>query len=112
MHDLLGGLANAVHLLADGSGAGSGDTAVKAAVIGAGALIIATAITAFASTFQRTRPVPQPEPEPDPPLVAELRRRAVSAEGRASRAEVRIDQLEAFCWDNNINPHSGEMIIR
>lgn len=119
MHDLLGGLTHAAIALADGAAVGSDNGAIKAAIIAALALVASAGITAFASTFQRGRPAPQPAPEPEQPLVAELRRRAESAEAQCAQraaelaeASARVEFLEQLCWDHAINPHTGQVILR
>jgi hypothetical protein len=95
-------------VLGDGSGsAGSPpDQTVKVAIIGAAALVFGTAITAFAATFQRNR---EPESTSAADVVAELRRRAEYAETALAAANARIDLLEGYCMDNNVNPHTGVM---
>lgn len=75
-----------IRLLADSSGPPSTDNSVKIAIITAVSVVIAAAITAFATTFTRGHD----EPDSDQDYVDELVRRAESAEDRCQGLEAKL----------------------
>lgn len=87
----------------------------KAAIFTAIGVVLAAVVTGFFATRQRfPSDRARPDNRPGNQLIKELTRRAVAAETEnvGLRAEItaldaRVDELEGFCWTNNINPHTG-----
>lgn len=116
MRDLLGS-----HLLGLIFAAGSTGTAAstppdntfKVALVSGAAIVVAAAVTAFAATFQKSRPVEAMIPpsvydnNEDGELENELRRRAELAEDRVTSQAARITQLERLLYLNHIDPDTG-----
>lgn len=92
------------------------DNSLKIAIITAASVVIAAAITAFASTFTRAR---RNENRTEQEYVDELVRRAEVAERRAQRMEEsrdslqdRVDELEGYCWRAGIDPNTGHPVVQ
>lgn len=88
--------------LADGSG--NGDT-LKAVLVSGLALILSASIPAWIATLNRNRQHVGVEVESAAVKALIKSNTVLSEEYRL--AIVRIDQLEALCFDNGINPHTG-----
>lgn len=104
-------------LLSAGESSTPPDNTLKVALVTGAAVVVAAAITAFAATFQRSRPIPAllPPAMDDEDLETELRRRAKVAEDRASLVEgqiaeltQRIAKLERYLYLAHIDPNTGE----
>jgi hypothetical protein len=108
-------------LLADAS-ANPPDNSVKIAIITALSVVVAAAITGFATTFHRRKS----DSEEESPsvasgaqnFVAELLRRAEVAERHVDTLErkneslvQRVDELERLAWHNGIDPNTGETVM-
>lgn len=89
------------------------DNTLKVALISGLAAVVAAAITAFAATFQKSRPIEQfmrteqQLQQDDVDLETELRRRAETAEDLVMARDRRIAQLERYLYVNHIDPETG-----
>lgn len=93
------------------------DNSVKIAIITALSVVVAAAITAYATTFTRHHRSDDDGPT-EQDYVAELLRRAEVAERRFQRVEQRneslierVDDLERYCWRNGIDPNDGHSVF-
>jgi hypothetical protein len=115
VHELLAALS----FLAEGNTPqvpNSDTSSYKIAIITTIGVIIAAAITAAATTIQRRRDVPTDGTQD---LIAELQRRAATAEAKVSDLAAkedslayRVDELEGYCWQNGIDPRDGKPVAR
>lgn len=91
-------------------------SSLKIAIITAISVVIAAAITAAATTIQRRRDH-QNTADVSQDFIAELQRRATTAEAqvaslteRYQSSQQRVDELEDYCWQNGVDPRTGEPV--
>lgn len=93
----------------------SSDGGVRIAIITAISVVVAAAITAFATTLNKHHGA---EDNDDHDYIAELVRRAEVAEARINSLEHRndslvdrVDELERYCWRAGIDPNTGSSVV-